>query len=114
VINTMAMSVAERRREIGMLRAIGMDRGGVKRMVQLESVVISLFGAASGMALGTFLAWGANRTFVGAQLDSVPTVIPYGQMLLFLLLSGFIGVVAAQWPARQAARLDILASIQTA
>lgn len=114
VINTMAMSVAERRREIGMLRAIGMDRGGVKRMVQLESVVISLFGAASGMALGTFLAWGANRTFVGAQLDNVPTVIPYGQMLLFLFLSGFIGVIAAQWPARQAARLDILASIQTA
>ncbi|MER6086004.1 FtsX-like permease family protein [Streptomyces sp. NPDC001833] len=114
VINTMAMSVAERRREIGMLRAIGMDRGGVKRMIQLESVVISLFGAATGMILGTFLASGVNRTFEGAQLDSVPTILPYGRMLLFLLLAGLVGVIAAQWPARQAARLDILGSIQTA
>jgi putative ABC transport system permease protein len=114
VINTMAMSVAERRREIGLLRAIGMDRGGVKRMVHLESVVTSLFGAVSGMVLGTFLAWGVNRTFAHSELDGVPTILPFGRMLLFLLLAGLVGVVAAQWPARQASRLDILTSIQTA
>ncbi len=113
VINTMAMSVAERRREIGMLRAIGLDRGGVKSMVRLESVVISLFGAASGMVLGTFLAWGVNSTFAHSELDSVPTILPLSRMLLFLLLVGLIGVIAAHWPARQAARLDILTSIQT-
>ncbi|MFI6358079.1 hypothetical protein ACIBJF_36895 [Streptomyces sp. NPDC050743] len=84
------------------------------RMIQLESVVISLFGAASGMGLGTLLAWGVNRTFAHAEPDSVPTILPFGRLLLFLLPAGLVGVMAAQWPARQAARLDILTSVQSA
>ncbi|MDH6144006.1 putative ABC transport system permease protein [Kitasatospora sp. GP30] len=113
VINTMAMSVFERKREIGMLRAIGLDRRAVKRMVRLESVVISLFGAVLGLVLGCFLAWAVN----GSLKDSVAnltTVLPWGQLLVFLGLSAVVGLVAAFWPSRRAAKLDILDSIKAA
>ncbi|WP_331766463.1 FtsX-like permease family protein [Embleya sp. NBC_00896] len=110
VINTLAMSVVERRHEIGMLRAIGLDRGGVRLMVRLESVVISVFGAVVGVALGTFLAWAAVST-LSTSIPGIRTVIPYGRVLLFVLLAGLVGMIAAWWPARRAAGLDILASI---
>ncbi|MER7756815.1 FtsX-like permease family protein [Kitasatospora sp. NPDC097643] len=112
VINTLAMSVFERKREIGMLRAIGLDRRGIKRMVRLESVVISLFGAGIGILLGCFIAWAINST-LKSSLNGLTTVLPYGQLALFLLLAGLVGLVAALWPARRAAKLDILASIKT-
>ncbi|GAA2751131.1 ABC transporter permease [Kitasatospora cinereorecta] len=112
VINTLAMSVFERKREIGMLRAIGLDRRGIKRMVRLESVVISVFGALIGVGLGCFVAWAANRT-LAPDLKGLTTVIPYGQLLLFLALAGLVGMIAALWPARRASRLDILDSIKT-
>ncbi|GJF34709.1 ABC transporter [Kitasatospora sp. NE20-6] len=112
VVNTLAMSVFERKREIGMLRAIGLDRRGVKRMVRLESVVISLFGAVIGVLLGCFLAWAVNGT-MEASLPGLGTVLPYGKLLAFLALAGLVGLVAAVWPARRAARLDILGAIKT-
>ncbi|MFF0294465.1 ABC transporter permease [Kitasatospora sp. NPDC004614] len=112
VINTLAMSVFERKREIGMLRAIGLDRRGIKRMVRIESVVISLFGAVIGVGLGVFLAWSAVRV-LAADLTGLTTSIPYGSVLLFLALSALVGVIAALWPARRASRMDILASIKT-
>lgn len=113
VVNTMAMSVFERKREIGMLRAIGLNRGAVKRMVKLESVVISLFGAVLGLSLGCFLAWAVNGT-LKSSLDGLSTVLPYGKLLVFLALAGAVGLVAAIWPSRRAARLDILDSIKAA
>ncbi|KDN83204.1 ABC transporter permease [Kitasatospora cheerisanensis] len=112
VINTLAMSVFERKREIGMLRAIGLDRRGIKRMVRIESVVISLFGAVIGVLLGCFLAWAAARV-LASDLKGLTTVIPYGSVLLFLGLAALVGIVAALWPARRASRMDILASIKT-
>ncbi|MER6302905.1 FtsX-like permease family protein [Kitasatospora sp. NPDC001539] len=112
VINTLAMSVFERKREIGMLRAIGLDRRGIKRMVRLESVVISLFGAGIGLLLGCFIAWAVNGT-LKSSLTGLTTVLPYGQLALFLALAGLVGLVAAIWPARRAAGLDILSSIKT-
>ncbi len=112
VINTLAMSVFERKREIGMLRAIGLDRRGVKRMVRLESVVISLFGAGIGLLLGCFIAWAINGT-LKSSLAGLTTVLPYGQLALFLALAGVVGLVAAIWPARRASKLDILSSIKT-
>ncbi|WP_406202525.1 ABC transporter permease [Kitasatospora sp. NBC_01560] len=112
VVNTLAMSVFERKREIGMLRAIGLDRGGIKRMVRLESVVISLFGAGIGLVLGSFMAWAINGT-LKSSLAGLTTVLPYGQLLLFLALAGVVGLVAAIWPARRASKLDILESIKT-
>ncbi|MGW4383127.1 ABC transporter permease [Kitasatospora sp. NPDC004531] len=112
VINTLAMSVFERKREIGMLRAIGLDRRGIKRMVRIESVVISLFGAVIGVLLGCFLAWASARV-LSAELKGLTTVIPYGSVLLFLALAALVGIIAAMWPARRASRMDILGSIKT-
>ncbi|MQS13762.1 FtsX-like permease family protein [Streptomyces kaniharaensis] len=112
VINTLAMSVFERKREIGMLRAIGLDRRGIKRMVRLESVVISVFGAGIGLLLGCFIAWAIIGT-LKSSLAGLTTVLPYGQLALFLGLAGLVGLVAALWPARRASRLDILESIKT-
>ncbi|MEU1290561.1 FtsX-like permease family protein [Kitasatospora sp. NPDC005856] len=112
VINTLAMSIFERKREIGMLRAIGLDRRGIKRMVHLESMVISLFGAGIGLLLGCLIAWAINSTAM-SRMPGMTTVFPYGQLLLFLALAGVVGLVAAIWPARRAAGLDILESIKT-
>ncbi|GAA1974887.1 ABC transporter permease [Kitasatospora viridis] len=111
VINTMAMSVFERKREIGMLRAIGLDRRGIRRMVRLESVVISVFGAVLGLGLGCFLAWAVNGTLKDG-LAGLTTVLPWGRLAIFLALAGLVGLVAAYWPSRRAAKLDILDSIK--
>ncbi|WP_406207662.1 FtsX-like permease family protein [Kitasatospora sp. NBC_01560] len=110
VVNTLAMSVFERTREVGLLRAIGLDRKGVGRMVRLESVVISLFGAALGIGTGLFLAW-ACGSLTAASLPQYTLVLPWARLGLFLLLGPAIGVLAALWPARRAARLDVLHAI---
>jgi putative ABC transport system permease protein len=112
VINTLAMSVFERKRELGMLRAVGLDRRGVKRMVRLESVVIAVFGAAMGVAIGTFLAWAANG-LLKSDLSGLTTTLPWDRLTLFIALGATVGLLAALWPARRAARLDILGAIKT-
>ncbi|MDI1457692.1 ABC transporter permease [Streptomyces sp. ATE26] len=111
VINTLAMSVFERSQEIGMLRAIGLDRRSVKRMVRLESLVISLFGGVLGIGLGVFFGWAAGE-LLGTRMPTYELVLPWGRMALFLLLAGVVGVLAALWPARRAARLNMLAAIK--
>ncbi|OYP17191.1 ABC transporter [Streptomyces sp. FBKL.4005] len=111
VINTLAMSVFERAQEIGMLRAIGLDRRAVKRMVRLESLVISLFGGVLGIGLGVFFGWAAGE-LLGAKMPTYELVLPWGRMAVFLLLAGTVGVLAALWPARRAARLNMLAAIK--
>ncbi|MCK7627658.1 ABC transporter permease [Streptomyces sp. RS10V-4] len=110
VVNTLAMSVFERTREIGMLRAIGLSRAGVKRMVRLESVVISLFGAVLGIGVGIFLAWAGGK-LVGSSFATYRMVLPWDRLGLFLLLALVVGVLAALWPARRAARLNMLEAI---
>ncbi|AXK33559.1 ABC transporter permease [Streptomyces armeniacus] len=110
VINTLAMSVFERTREIGLLRAIGLNDRGVRQMVRLESVVISLFGAVLGIGTGIFLAW-AGGSLTASSLVLYETVLPWARLALFLLLGLAIGVLAAIWPARRAARLNTLRAI---
>ncbi|KOV26991.1 ABC transporter [Streptomyces sp. XY431] len=112
VVNTMAMSVFERRREIGMLRAIGLDRRGVGRMVRLESLMIALFGGVVGVLLGIVTAWATVRTIAGS-LKSITLVLPPVQIGFFLVAAAVIGLLAAVWPARRAARLDILGAIKS-
>jgi putative ABC transport system permease protein len=112
IVNTLALSVIERTREIGLLRAVGMGRGQLRRMVRLESVVISLYGAVLGLALGAVLGLSlvtALRT-QGIEVVSVPG----GRLLAFLVTAGLVGVLAAVWPARRAARLRVLDAIATA
>ncbi|MEU8774599.1 FtsX-like permease family protein [Streptomyces sp. NPDC048606] len=112
VVNTLAMSVFERTQEIGMLRAIGLDRSRVKNMIRLEAVVISLFGAVLGVAIGIFLAWAVGTTFA-KSVPNYALVLPWDRIGIFLLLAGVVGVLAAMWPARSAARLNMLTAIKT-
>ncbi|MEU9714637.1 FtsX-like permease family protein [Streptomyces sp. NPDC047976] len=112
VVNTLAMSVFERTQEIGMLRAIGLDRARVKNMIRLESVVISLFGAVLGVGIGVFLAWAVGSTLT-KSVPNYELVLPYDRIGVFLLLAAVVGVLAAMWPARSAARLNMLTAIKT-
>ncbi|MFJ9032669.1 ABC transporter permease [Streptomyces sp. NPDC102274] len=112
VVNTLAMSVFERQQEIGMLRAIGLDRTKVKRMIRLEAVVISLFGAVIGVGLGSFLAWAIGET-IKDQIPGYALVIPWDRVGIFLVLAGLVGILAALWPARSAAKLNMLTAIKT-
>ncbi|MEV5772369.1 FtsX-like permease family protein [Streptomyces antimycoticus] len=111
VINTLAMSVFERSKEIGMLRAIGLDRPGIKRMVRLESLVISLFGGVLGVGLGVFFGWAAGE-LIAAELPTYELVLPWARMSLFLLMAALVGVIAALWPARRASKLNMLMAIK--
>ncbi|MER5602721.1 ABC transporter permease [Streptomyces sp. NPDC002265] len=112
VVNTLAMSVFERSQEIGMLRAIGLDRRNIKRMVRLESLVISLFGGVLGIGLGVFFGWAAGE-LLGTKMTTYELVLPWARMALFLLLAATVGVLAALWPARRAARLNMLTAIKS-
>jgi putative ABC transport system permease protein len=109
IINTLALSVVERRREIGMLRAIGMKRSQVRRTIYLESALISMFGAILGLALG--LGYGAlfTRELRTQGLTSVD--VPWGQAAAFFVISGLVGVLAALWPGIRASRIPPLAVI---
>ncbi|MFH8340142.1 ABC transporter permease [Streptomyces sp. AM6-12] len=111
VVNTLAMSVFERSQEIGMLRAIGLDRRSVKRMVRLESLVISVFGGVLGIGLGVFFGWAAGE-LLGTKMPTYELVLPWGRLAVFLLLAGVVGILAALWPARRAARLNMLSAIK--
>ncbi|WP_175408831.1 ABC transporter permease [Streptomyces sp. TRM64462] len=111
VVNTLAMSVFERQQEIGMLRAIGLDQRRVKRMVRLEAVVISLFGAVVGIVLGSFLGWAIGET-IKNSLPDYALVLPWDRIAVFLVLAGLVGVLAAMWPARSAAKLNMLNAIK--
>ncbi|WP_399085648.1 ABC transporter permease [Streptomyces sp. BBFR2] len=110
VINTLAMSVFERTREIGMLRAIGLARTGIKQMVRLESVVISLFGAVLGIGVGLFLSW-AGGSLLSSEWEPYTTLLPWGRLALFAGIALAVGLLAALWPARRAAKLNMLQAI---
>ncbi|MGC0313397.1 ABC transporter permease [Kitasatospora acidiphila] len=112
VVNTLTMSVFERRREIGLLRAVGLDRRGIRRMLQLESVAIGTFGAVLGITMGVLMA----RVVVRMSKDEVSdltTVVPYGRLAAYVLGAGAVSLLAALWPARQATRPSILDGIAT-
>lgn len=112
VINTLAMSVFERKHEIGMMRAIGLDRAKVKQMVRLEAVLISLFGAVLGIGLGLFMGWVAGNSISGT-VQTYAMEIPAGRIAIFLCVAGLVGVLAAMWPARSAAKLNPLMAIKS-
>jgi putative ABC transport system permease protein len=109
IINTLALSVVERRREIGMLRAVGVLRPQLRRTIYLESMLIAVFGAIVGVALGLTFGTLFVRTLREQGLDQVS--VPVGQAVLMLVLAGVVGVLAALWPAARAARTPPLAAI---
>ncbi len=111
VVNTLGLSVIERTREVGLLRAVGLDRRQVRTMIRLESVVVAVLGGVLGTVLG--VVFGA--TVVTALKDQGLTdlAIPWAGLAGFLLLAAVAGVLAAVFPARRAARLDVLKAIGT-
>jgi len=111
VANTLALSVAERTRELGLLRAVGMSRVQVRRMVRWEAVLIAAFGALLGITLGISLAWAVLKAMADQGITAIG--IPYASIALYLVLAGLAGVVAAIGPARRASRIDILKAIAT-
>jgi ABC-type antimicrobial peptide transport system permease subunit len=108
MINTLVLSVYERTREIGMLRAIGMTRRQVRRMIRQESIITALIGAAIGLPLGIFLAALVNRAL--SEFD-VRFAIPWGQLVVLTIVAIVIGILAAIMPARRAAKLNPLEAI---
>jgi putative ABC transport system permease protein len=109
IANTLALSIHERKRELGLLRAVGMSRAQVRSSVRWESAIIALFGTALGLAIGTFLAWAMVRAITTDGMARF--VIPTGSLITVAAIATIAGVVAALPPARRAARLDILAAL---
>ncbi|MGI8606468.1 MAG: ABC transporter permease, partial [Gaiellaceae bacterium] len=109
MINTLVLTVFERTRELGMLRAVGMTRRQVRRMVRHESVITALIGAALGLPLGVFLAALVTRAL--SQFE-VAFSIPVTQLVIFALVAVIVGIVAAIVPARRAAKLNVLRALQ--
>jgi len=109
IVNTLMLSVFERTREIGLLRAVGMRRRQVRAMIRSEAVILAIFGAIIGIIIGTCLGLALVSSL--RQQGITETTVPVSSLLIFLLLSALLGLVAASWPARRAARLDVLAAI---
>jgi putative ABC transport system permease protein len=109
IVNTLALSVLERTRELGMLRAIGMSRRQVRRMVRHESVVTALIGATLGIGVGLFLAGLATTALSG---EGLRFAVPVGSLVAFCIVAAVAGMLAAIGPARRAARLDPLRALQ--
>ena len=109
VINTLALSVLERTRELGLLRAVGLGRAQTMRMVTVEAVVISVFGALLGVTVGAGLGAAVVRALDGEGITDL--VLPWDRMGLYLGLAALVGVLAAVLPSIKAARLNVLAAI---
>ncbi len=109
MVNTLVLSVYERTRELGMLRAVGMTRRQARRMVRHESVITALIGAALGLPLGVFLAALVTRAL---QEFDVRFSVPWGQLVFFAVIAVIVGILAAIMPARRAAKLNVLRALQ--
>uniref|UniRef100_A0AAU2JYN5 ABC transporter permease n=1 Tax=Streptomyces sp. NBC_00049 TaxID=2903617 RepID=A0AAU2JYN5_9ACTN len=109
IANTLAMSVLERRKEIGTLRALGVDRAGVSRMIRLEALLLGGLGATLGTVLGVFLGWALGRT-LQESVVGYTLVLPWGRLALGVLIALAGALLASLWPARRAARVDIAAA----
>jgi ABC-type antimicrobial peptide transport system permease subunit len=107
IVNTLVLTVFERTRELGMLRAIGMTRRQVRRMIRHESVITALIGGTLGIVLGVILG-----ALLIARVDFIEFSLPVGQIITFAILTVIVGILAAIFPARRAARLDPLKALQ--
>jgi putative ABC transport system permease protein len=107
IVNTLVLTVFERTREIGMLRAVGMTRRQVRRMIRYESMITAAIGGFLGILLG--IALGA---LLVARVDFIDFTVPVGQLIVFGVAALIVGVLAAIFPARRAARLNVLRALQ--
>ncbi|CAA9240309.1 MAG: ABC transporter, fused permease protein [uncultured Acidimicrobiales bacterium] len=111
IANTLSLSVHERTRELGLLRAVGQTRGQLRSMVRWESVIIAVFGTLGGVAIGLFIAWAVVKALADEGFNAFAA--PIGQLLIVLVVGALVGVLAGIRPARRAAKLDVLRAIST-
>ncbi|CAB4562717.1 unannotated protein [freshwater metagenome] len=111
VVNTLLLSVYERTRELGLLRAVGMSRRQVRSTIRLESVIISLMGTLIGLVIGIIFGWALVTALVDEGITSF--AIPWSQLFIIVIIAILAGVGAALYPARRAARLDVLRAISS-
>ena len=111
IVNTLMLSVIERTHEIGLLRAVGMRRRQVRSMIRAEAVILSIFGAVLGVVIGTPMGLALVASL--RQDGLTETSVPYFTLVIFLIVAAVLGLIAAGWPARRAAKLDVLAAIAT-
>jgi putative ABC transport system permease protein len=104
--NTLALSIVERTRELGVLRAVGMTRAQLRSAIRWESVIIAVQGAVLGLAIGVFFGWALVTAMAGEGLTVF--AVPLGSLAVLVVLAAIAGVAAAALPARRAARLDVL------
>ena len=109
IVNTLALSVFERTREIGMLRAVGMGRWQLRWVITDESVITAIIGGLLGIAIGIVFAWIVN---LGLSSQGIQFSIPYSQLIACLIVAVIVGLVAAIMPARRAAKLNVLEALQ--
>jgi putative ABC transport system permease protein len=109
ITNTMALSVLERTREIGLMRAIGMTRRQTRGMIRLEAAIVSLFGALLGVVVGLLFGWVAVIAIPDSVINQL--AIPTTMLVIYVIVATIAGLVAASFPARRAARLNVLDAI---
>lgn len=111
IINTIVLSVLERTREIGLLRAVGMTRRQLRAVIRWEGVIVSIYGAILGIGLGVLFAWAAVTAVPDSFISTV--TIPWVSLISMIIGAGVLGVIAAVLPARRAAKMDVLSAIAT-
>jgi putative ABC transport system permease protein len=111
IANTLALSVFERTRELGLLRAVGMSRRQLRSSVRWESVIIAILGTLLGLVIGVFFGWAVVKALRDEGFEKFAPQA--GQLILIVIAAGLAGVVAAYFPARRAAKLDVLRAVTT-
>ncbi|HWD47908.1 MAG TPA: FtsX-like permease family protein [Actinomycetota bacterium] len=111
IVNTLGLSIFERIRELGLLRAVGATRGQLRSMIRWEAVIIAVLGAVLGLAVGVFFAWTMVQALTSEGITEF--VLPGGQLVLFVVAAGVAGILAAVGPGRRAAKVDVLRAIAT-
>jgi putative ABC transport system permease protein len=111
IANTLALSIFERTRELGLLRAVGMAKSQLRAAVRWEAVLIALFGTTLGLAIGTFFGWAMVRALSDQGISEL--AIPAGSLIVVTVVAATAGVAAAIMPSRRAARLNVLKAIST-
>ena len=111
IMNTLTLSIVERTRELGLLRAVGMTRGQLRSSVRYESVIIALFGVALGLVIGVFFGWAIVQAFADEGFDVFQ--VPVGGLATITVIAVGLGVLAAVWPAWRASKMDVLKAIAT-
>jgi len=111
IVNTLALSILERTRELGLMRAVGMTRRQTRSVIRWESVITALLGTLLGLVIGLFFGWSVVRALSDSGINQL--AVPVGQLVVVVVLAALAGVAAAILPARRAARLDVLDAIAT-